>query len=740
MSRKPGLSRRRIVICAPLSSALGMVVLSTAHVCGAILPFEIITDPQDPHVGQFVRKSDGQPVFFNSFGYQPYEPGQQVGEPIDPNRFLTDIDRWQVYAGGSDPKAVRLYFQTQAQAPQAFYDGIRSLGFWVIQDIFFDEQSLDEIDARSKVDAILSDINSKGASDRILAWEIGNEFHSLPDAAQLQLFLNNMADYIRTRVTADLPSGTSTYVTWGAPHWFDPLYTDPSVLPVTPNSLDYSSVNAYSYEPQRIRDQQGGPGTGTPHAGYLVALKNHDSVKPLFISESGYANTTASATGHERLRPAWPSYRKGGMTSLQVAEALEDRFWGAKLSGAASGISIFEYNDEWWKASDPNQHDPDPEEHFGLMRFEDGGGPDHVLTPKFQEATIRHLYSLNQDEDFVQQVSSLDNADGTWTVTATLSADATGPVRLRWETSRGFVLGQTAIDADATKTATATFRFGERGINPATQPMPYLGPADVTAIATGAGGRADYDSITITPDNVPANSEAAIDVLTLATGAFDAGTRASGRVRNVDLDQYKVVLYIKTDKFYIQPRNDMKQVFIERDGYWWSFIDNQFDGDLYGWVVAQNYDPNNMEPANWAGPPGALASAILADANDTDNDLLPDDWEIARIGHLMQDRYDNPDDDWSYNLEEFLADTEPTVPDDLDNDSLWDAFEYAYFGTLLQSGIADPDGDGADNLAEMLRHTHPARSPVPEPASFAMLAVGCLVFSGRHRRALGQVP
>ena len=54
---------------------------------------------------------------------------------------------------------------------------------------------------------------------------------------------------------------------------------------------------------------------------------------------------------------------------VRVAEGLADRYWDAKLAGAA-GWGVFEWNDEWHKQGEPSvQHDGDTEEYFGLLGF-----------------------------------------------------------------------------------------------------------------------------------------------------------------------------------------------------------------------------------------------------------------------------------------------------------------------------------------------------------------------------------
>ena len=666
---------------------------------------------------------DGAPVFFNMIGYHPYEPGQDIGEALRPERLNADLEYWRAYALGSDPVAVRLYPQVSAQIPGSFYDGLRDLGFFVVRDIYFDEEHMDLEDAKRRTDAVLQEVADAGAGDLVLAWEIGNECRGRgPGLAD---FLTQMSTYIRTRVPQVVGPDVSTWVTWASYPGHDTLWTDPYDYVVAPDCFDLNACNAYSYWPERLRDHQAGPVTGTPYAGYLATLKASDPGKPLIISECGYSDSPAGSPPPEQacLRPTYPCYRYGGLTTEQAAEALEARYWDARLSGTISGFDLFEWNDEWRKGGNPDVQDPMPEQHFGVMRFEEVAPGEYQLQPKPQEAVLRRLYTLDFDESLVQSLdASHDEVTGRWSVSAVLADDVTGTVHMRWETERGFVLGSSTVDTSLTKTATALFRTGDR--------RPYLGSARVTAIAVSADGRADYDAVTISPVG-PLPLEASIELLTFSEG--DVGwARASGRVRDVDLDVCKLIVYVKTNRLYVQPYAAMKDIFIDASGYWWTNVGNLYDGELCCWLVPREFEPPDQAPLGWE-PDAFLAFASMAEANDVDADLLPDDWEVGLWGDIGRyGRYDDPDEDWSYNLEEFLAGTSPDTPDDSDGDGLWDAFEFHYFGTLLQGPADDPDGDGTANAGELARGTDPSRAVVPEPAAVTLLAVGFVLSALRY--------
>ena len=690
------------------AAALAAAILLAAHTPTAAAPFQI----QD---GRFVK--DGQSVFLNIIGYQPYEPGQSLGDPIRLERIQEDLALWQPYSGGTDPLAIRLYPQPGSRVPQQFYSGVRQLGFGVIRDIYFDEEKgLDRNDARLKVDAVLSEVANAGAQDVVWAWEIGNEYRNW--GAAVEPFLSEMAGYIKQRVPEICGPTATTTVTWASYPGHDPLRTDPFDTAILPGNLDYGAYNTYPYWPERLRDHSTGSRTGRPYEGYLSALKACDPNRPLVISEFGLSDSPPGSSPPEQqcLRPTYPAYRYGGLTPAQAAEAIEDCYWSARLSGKVSGATFFEWSDEWHKSGNPHQQDPMPEEYFGAWKFQPIGAGQYSLQPKPQEEVVRRLCSAKYDVNLIQQVAAqYDPVAGTWNVSAKLADDAAGLVRMRWETGRGFVIGESQIDADRSKIATATFRFGDQ--------RPFLGPAELTAIAMCGNGRTDYDSVKISPVHVPPVSASEIDILTLGEGDV-TWARAAGRVSNVNLDDHRLIVYVKTNMLYLQPYAEMSDIFVGPDGYWWTNVNNLFAGELYCWLVPSSFVPPDQAPPWWQ-PDQYIAFAKKEVANDADNDLLPDDWERTHFGDIVPfGRYDDPDEDWSYNLEELLAGTSPSVPDDTDRDQLHDAFEKHHFGTLDYSPVDDPDGDGLDNLREMQLGTNPTRATVPEPAVWQLLA-GC---------------
>ena len=691
---------------------------------GGPVPFTISGD-------QFL--CDGSPVFLNIICYQPLMPGQVIGDPIDANRIEDDLRRWKAYRGGSDPVVIRVYPQPPDEAtsgmPRAFYDGVRELGFWIIRDIYFDDNytKVDAIaDGQSKIRAVLNEVVREGGQDRILAWELGNEF-SPYSPVRLVEFVLAMSTYIKEQVAAD-PNlqSDSNWVTWARDPRCDPLYTHPEGYGARldepwddSNYLDYYSTNAYSERPARIREHQMGPGTGTPFAGYLAGLRAHLPNMPRVVTETGLADSPSAASEdeHQKVHPWYPAYRYGGLSGEQVAEGLLDRYWDARLSGSVAGVAIFEWNDEWWKSprddpNDPCEHDDHPEEYFGLLGWDDPPVLEEARF-KLQQETVRDLFAMRFPSEGIEVglAASEPNvlAGGSITIEASVSG-ATPPVRLRWETDRGRIVGDSN---------TVSFYASDWA----------LGHATVTAIAADGLGRAKAGSVQVLVQSAADPNEADPNVPILQLLAFGRGRfededpnagRASGRVANVDPNEHKVILYIETNALYVQPRGNMTSIWIGPDGYWWSPINLQspYEGQLVAWLVPIDFEPSN-EDLGWS-PPNAVAGDRLPEYNDWDNDLLPDDWEADpnfwTPDPNLWDRYDDPDGDLANNLEEFLAGTHPNEPDNDGDpngpDGLPDNWEYRYLGTLSYDPNDDPDDDGLDNQTELSLGTHAGRTSI----------------------------
>jgi hypothetical protein len=102
---------------------------------------------------------------------------------------------------------------------------------------------------------------------------------------------------------------------------------------------------------------------------------------------------------------------------------------------------------------------------------------------------------------------------------------------------------------------------------------------------------------------------------------------------------------------------------------------------------------------------------VIHDA-DSDNDGLPDVWELTYAGSLStMNQLTDTDGDGLLDIEEFRIGTKPNTSDS-DGDTLPDAWEVAYgldpLSAVGADGAAgDPDGDGRTNAQERTANTNP---------------------------------
>ena len=94
--------------------------------------------------------------------------------------------------------------------------------------------------------------------------------------------------------------------------------------------------------------------------------------------------------------------------------------------------------------------------------------------------------------------------------------------------------------------------------------------------------------------------------------------------------------------------------------------------------------------------------------SDSDNDSMPDDWELDHgLNSLVDDTALDPDNDGLTNLQEYQNGTDPQDAD-TDNDGMPDGWEVAHglYPLILDAGL-DPDNDGLTNLQEYQNGTDP---------------------------------
>ncbi len=141
--------------------------------------------------------------------------------------------------------------------------------------------------------------------------------------------------------------------------------------------------------------------------------------------------------------------------------------------------------------------------------------------------------------------------------------------------------------------------------------------------------------------------------------------------------------------------------------------DSDGDGldDIYELNVSHTNPGNNDSDADGLNDGEELNQYYTDPKNaDTDNDGMPDGWEVRyALNPKANDASDNPDNDSANNLAEYLAKTNPHVPDgvdmaiDTDGDGISDYMETYVYGTNPNTantfaGINDYDRVNSDML------------------------------------------
>lgn len=164
-----------------------------------------------------------------------------------------------------------------------------------------------------------------------------------------------------------------------------------------------------------------------------------------------------------------------------------------------------------------------------------------------------------------------------------------------------------------------------------------------------------------------------------------------------------------------------------------SFDDSDNDGLSDAWEILHfgnlsqsgsddpdqdGYDNNTEKTA------GTLPNNRNSNPGDTDSDGLPDTWEITHFGSITaQTGSSDSDGDFASNADEYLANTNPTLPQswpDRDADRLNDGWEKFYFAHLDQDGSQDSDSDGATDREEHEANSHPLNASwTPQKATLA---------------------
>lgn len=253
---------------------------------------------------------DGNPYFIKGVCYQPVSKGSN-------KRNFSDLDEDLALINEAGINTIRVYFPIDNKT---VLDKIDSAGLKVIIGFGYNQNGYFDILSGSFIDYV----NTYKNHDAILFWELGNEYNYHPewfegDIKNWYEALNNAAKNIR--------QNDSTH----------PVATAHGELPDSLalsicTDIDIWGMNVYRWDnPEEIFRQWG-----------------KVSLLPMYLSEAGADSYMVVDSN---------GYQKGENEKAQAdatQNILDDIF---RNRDVCSGVAIFEFNDELWKAGNNNTYD-----------------------------------------------------------------------------------------------------------------------------------------------------------------------------------------------------------------------------------------------------------------------------------------------------------------------------------------------------------------------------------------------
>ncbi|MBN1871612.1 MAG: hypothetical protein JW800_03470 [Candidatus Omnitrophica bacterium] len=310
---------------------------------------------------------DGKKFFVKGIGYSPYRPGQSPGEqvPID----LVEKDFARIKEAGFNT------IRTWDMLSDKQLELARKYGLKVIQATYLQPN----VDfgysgfirtAESKVRYMCKKNKDE---PNIIMYLVMNEPHS---QSVVESGVDKTIELYRNLVRIAKEEDPKRPVSMANAFWT--LWLDQSMW-------DVVSFNTYSYCP---------PADEIGYGPFVENLKNlHAKDRPFVVTEMGLS-----------VSPVGKDFYGGNSYDAQ-ANGLVENFRGLVNAGAIGGC-IFEWNDEWWKAGNPEAHDSHAEEWFGILGTEDDSNP---------AGTPRKAYYSLKDEFMLTVVNPKDGqkfADG----------------------------------------------------------------------------------------------------------------------------------------------------------------------------------------------------------------------------------------------------------------------------------------------------------------------------------------
>jgi hypothetical protein len=285
---------------------------------------------------------DGAPFFIQAVGWDPARPGE-LPWTRQFRREEVELDFRRIRQAGFN--TLRTWAALSAEElTLAEQHGLRVLhGVWVPPDADFADPQV----RRQVLRDVARSVDASRWSPAVIGYLVLNEPRASAVAtaglAEMTAFLREVVATVR----ALDPAAPIGFANW------------PGMEALDDDLLDFVAFNIYPHRPRVLMDELG-------LAGYVrMVQRTIARGRPLLISEFGIS---VSPQRPETL------VRRGGATEQEQASQLVELAQTFAAAGAA-GTAVFQWNDGWWKNNeqegDEQTQDPaDPEEWFGLIRFE----------------------------------------------------------------------------------------------------------------------------------------------------------------------------------------------------------------------------------------------------------------------------------------------------------------------------------------------------------------------------------
>ena len=365
--------------------------------------------------GRLIDRTNSRPVFFRGMGYSPYLSGETPVHGEGPG----NDTRYFKHLALLKDMGVNYIHVFPMRLPSNFFTALDATDLVYGQDIWIDPFIADLLDETylantlATIKQVIDHTYSVGRPERLVLFSVGDELQAATVERTNKLHPEvvaykgkHLSVSGRTASEVALARLIDQAMDYELTHYGERhLYTHTSwthIGPIAdrpdlevshenvlvPDMGDVICMNIYTYA-NGVLTSAPGSVTGTAYQGYLEELAATTDL-PILVTQVGLSTSPIMP------KPEVIDY--GGNTPEKVAAKLSSAWHdirAAHLGERYFGLTIFEFQDEWWKIGwnekDEFSHEPaDPEEWFGLYEV----GEDNRLIPKGNlPAIVKSLYT-----------------------------------------------------------------------------------------------------------------------------------------------------------------------------------------------------------------------------------------------------------------------------------------------------------------------------------------------------------